>query len=174
MAANNTLLCVHRNPAQLSLLQENGYELLTASNGHEALRLFMSRPVDAIVLEYHLGLLDGAIIADEIKRVRPEVPVVMLTEHLELPEGALKSVDAVVTKSDGAHFLLATVHFMLNVRPAQRTKSNSKSPSLGSFRDPAGISATRSLANPQSSVDEKKAPLSPKAWRNIRNGSVQF
>jgi len=25
----------------------------------------------------------------------------------------LKSVDALVTKSDGAHFLLATVHFML-------------------------------------------------------------
>lgn len=43
----------------------------------------------------------------------------MLTEHPELPNGALKSVDALVTKSDGAHFLLAAVHFMLNVRPAQ-------------------------------------------------------
>ena len=119
MAIQNTLLCIHREPAQLSLLQESGYKLLTATNGSEGLRLFKSRPVDAIVLEYHLGLSNGTVIADEIKQVRPEIPIVMLTEHLELPNGALKSVDALVTKSDGAHFLLAAVHFMLNVRPAQ-------------------------------------------------------
>lgn len=72
------------------------------------------------MLEYHLGLLDGAVIADEIKQVRPEVPIVMLIDHLELPDGALKSVDALVAKSDGPHFLLATIHFILNVKPAQR------------------------------------------------------
>ena len=60
MATNNTLLCIHRDPDQLSLLQENGYELLTATNGHDGLRLFASQLVDAIVLDYQLGLLDGA------------------------------------------------------------------------------------------------------------------
>ena len=84
MAANSTLLCIHRDPGQLSLLQEHGYELVTASNGHDGLRLFMSRPVDAIVLEYHLGLLDGTVIAAEIKQVKPQVPIVMLAENLEL------------------------------------------------------------------------------------------
>jgi response regulator RpfG family c-di-GMP phosphodiesterase len=72
MAANGTLLCIHGDPAQLSLLQENGYQLVTANNGHDGLRLFMSRRVDAIVLEYNLGLLDGAVIAGEIKQVRAE------------------------------------------------------------------------------------------------------
>src|ERR1700677_3075122 len=119
MAANSTILCIHRDPAQLCSLQENGYELLTATNGHEGLRLFVSRPVDAIVLEYYLGLLDGSVIASEIKRVRPEIPIVMLADSLELPDGALNSVDALVTKSDGNHFLWATVHFVLNVKPAQ-------------------------------------------------------
>jgi hypothetical protein len=28
-------------------------------------------------------------------------------------------VDALVTKSDGDHFLLATLHFVLNVKPSQ-------------------------------------------------------
>src|SRR5271167_4264982 len=119
MAANNTLLCIHRDPAQLSLLQENGYELLTATTGCEGLRLFASQPVDAIVLEYHLGLLDGTFVASEIKRLRPTIPIVMLADDLELPDGALHSVDALVTKSDGSHFLWATVHFVLNVKPAQ-------------------------------------------------------
>lgn len=119
MAANNTLLCIHRDPAQLSLLQENGYELVTATSGHEGLRLLASQPVDAIVLEYHLGFLEGTFVASEIKRVRPTIPIVMLADDLELPDGALKSVDALVTKSDGSHFLWAAVHFVLNVKPAQ-------------------------------------------------------
>jgi DNA-binding response OmpR family regulator len=117
--ATNTLLCIHRDPAQLTLLQENGYELVTASNARDGLRLLRTRPVDAIVLEYHLGLLDGAVVAAEIRKVKPQLPIVMLTDHLELPEGALKSVDALVTKSDGAHFLWATIHFVLNVKPAK-------------------------------------------------------
>jgi CheY-like chemotaxis protein len=118
-STNNTLLCSHRDPTQLSLLQENGYDLVTATNGHDGLRLFVSQPVDGIVLDYHLGLLDGTLVANEIKRIRPTIPIVMLTEDLELPDGALNSVDALVTKSDGAHFLWATVHFGLNVKLAQ-------------------------------------------------------
>lgn len=120
MGTNSTLLCIHRDPVQLSLLEENGYELVTATNGHDGLRLFMSRPVDAIVLEYHLGLLDGAVVATEIKQVKPQVPIVMLAEDVELPDGAFKSVDALVVKSDGPHFLLAAVHSVLNAKAAQR------------------------------------------------------
>jgi DNA-binding response OmpR family regulator len=116
MAANNTLLCIHRDPAQLSLLQENGYELVTATNGHDGLRLFMSRPVDAIVLDYRLGLLDGGVVAAEIKKVKPQVPIVMFSESLELPVSALQSVDALVAKSDGLELLLATVQALLKAK----------------------------------------------------------
>jgi DNA-binding response OmpR family regulator len=111
-----TLLCIHRDPAQLSVLEENGYELVTATNGHDGLRLFMSQPVDAIVLEYHLGLLNGLVVAAEIKQVRPQVPIVLLVDHLELPDGTLRSIDALVAKSDGPHYLWATVHFVLNTK----------------------------------------------------------
>jgi len=127
MATASTLLCIHRDPAQLSLLKENGYELATATNGSEGLLLFMSQPVDAVVIEYHLGLLDGATIADEIKQVRPEVPIVMLADHMELPADALNSVDALVVKSDGPYFLLATVHFVLSVKATQRNNGKLKS-----------------------------------------------
>jgi len=44
MATNSTLLCIHRDPAQLTLLQENGYRLVTATNGSDGLKLLMSRP----------------------------------------------------------------------------------------------------------------------------------
>jgi len=113
MTTNNTVLCIHRDPEQLTLLREKGYGLVTATNGSEGLRLLMSRPVDAVVLEYYLGLLDGTVVADEIRRVRPNIPIVMLADPVELPHEALKSVDTLVDKSAGAHFLWAAVHFLL-------------------------------------------------------------
>jgi len=149
MAANGTLLCIHRDPAQLSLLQENGYELVTATNSAEGLRLLMSRTVDAIVLEYHLGLLDGAVVATEIKKVRPQIPIVMLAEHLELPDGALKSVDALVTKADGDHFLWATVHSVLKMKPAPgETASRAQARARHRRPDSTLIGPDRSQANP--------------------------
>jgi CheY-like chemotaxis protein len=60
--------------------------------------------------------MDGAAVADEIKQVRPWLPIVMLAESLELPEGALKSVDALVTKCDGPRVLLEAIHTVLQAK----------------------------------------------------------
>ena len=32
MATNHTLLCIHQDPGQLSLLKEHGYNLVSATN----------------------------------------------------------------------------------------------------------------------------------------------
>ena len=175
--ATNTLLCIHRDPAQLSLLQQNGYDLVTATNGCDGLRLLMSRPVDAIVLEYHLGLLDGAVVAAEIKKVKPQLPIVMLADHLELPDGALKSVDAVVTKSDGAHFLWATIHFVLNAKPAKILQAKLRNRAPVRLRRPG--SSRESLDGDQTvpaqtATDDGHAPFSPSVWRSIKDGSIEF
>src|SRR5271156_1144168 len=155
MSSNATVLCIHRDPAQLGLLPERGYALLTATTGRDGLRLFASQSVDAIVVDYHLGLLDGALVANEIKRVRPTIPIVMLADSLELPYDALKSVDALVTRSDGAHFLWATVHFVLSVKPAQ---------SRGARHEP----------HSKRSPDPRDARFSAREWRNIRTGTIHF
>jgi DNA-binding response OmpR family regulator len=174
MAASRTLLCIHRDPAQLSLTQESGYELVTATNGSEGLRLFMSRPVDGIVLEYHLGLLDGGIVADAIKQVRPTVPIVMVSDDLELPDGVLNSVDALVTKSDGTQFLWATVNFVLSGKPAKgceaRLKTQAPEPmgSLGKYAgQPDGLRTKPSPARTD-------MPFSADEWKSIRKGTVRF
>lgn len=178
MAPNSTLLCIHRDPDQLTLLRENGYELVTATNGSEGLRLLMTRPVDAIVLEYHLGLLDCALVAAEIKKVKPQLPIVMLADDLELPEGALKSVDALVTKSDGPHFLWATVHFVLSAKRAKHLEISRKRAQApvhlrrpGRARD--GLEHGQANASEQTTGDQE-AGLSPSAWRSILDGSIEF
>jgi DNA-binding response OmpR family regulator len=160
----------------MSSLREQGYELVNATNGSEGLRLFMSRPVDAIVLEYHLGFLDGTTVAGAIKQIRPEVPIVMLTDDLELPDGALKSVDAIVTKADGAHFLWATVHFLLNVKRAVPEEGLGTTQTAAHLRL-AGRSEkglARRHKTSEGKDDEKARPFPPRVWTGIRNGSLQF
>src|SRR5579864_9151365 len=117
MAATNTVLCIHRDPDELRLLREKGYEIVITTNGSEGLHLLLSRPVDAIVLEYSIRALGGTEVVDEIRRVRPQVPIVMVARPQELSREVLKSVDALVAKSDGAHFLWAAVHFLLTTKP---------------------------------------------------------
>ena len=146
MGANSTLLCIHRDPTQLSWLQQSGYDLLTATNGRDGLRLFMSRPVDAIVVAYQLGLLDGGVVAAEIKKVKPRLPIVMLAGNIELPDDALKYVDVLVAKSDGPRSLLATVRSVL--KPPRRA-----------------------VAGP---IDEKDTAFSPRIWRDICDGTLRF
>jgi len=116
MSAPRSLLCIHRDSSQLSVLQEKGFSVITATHGSQGLRLLVSKPVDAVVLEYHLGLLDGAAVAHEIKKIRPRLPIVMLAETLDLPKGALKSVDALVTSSDSPRFLLEAIHTVLEAK----------------------------------------------------------
>jgi len=177
MGIKGTLLCIHRDPAQLSLLRQNGYELVTATNGHDGLRLFKSRPVDAIVLQYHPGVLNGSVVAAEIKQVRPKVPIVMLGEHAELPDSALKFVDALVSTSDPPHFLWAAVHFVLNVKPARhragKLRPEAQVHSRRRDRSREGLGRRQGTTS-QLATDEEDAPFAPNVWRNIWNGTVQF
>jgi CheY-like chemotaxis protein len=124
MDAARSLLCIHRDPAQLSGLQETGFSLSIATHGSQGLRLL----VDAVVLEYHLGLSDGAAVADQIKKVRPLLPIVMLAESLELPEGALKSVDALVASPDVPRFLVEAIHTVLQAKDCQHLDAASAEP----------------------------------------------
>ena len=176
MASNSTVLCIHREPTQLNSLKESGYELLTATNGHDGLRLFMSQPVDAIVLEYYLGLLDGAVIAAEIKQVQPQIPIVMLADPLELPEGALNCVDIVVAKSDGPHFLWAAVDLVLKNEPVRHPDADEK------IRTREGPWLEEAHSNPKVRRLEALAlvpqgetgPFSAELWESILDGTIQF
>jgi DNA-binding NarL/FixJ family response regulator len=106
----------------------------------------MSQQVDAVVIEYHLGLLDGAVVATEIKRVKPELPIVMVCDNVELPDDALKAVDAIVVKSDGQHFLVATIHFVLSVEWEQQHTARTAAAGrpFNPLSRPRGTTTTRS------------------------------
>jgi DNA-binding response OmpR family regulator len=162
--ATSTLLCIHPDPDRLMFLREHGYELAAASNSSDGLRLMMSQPVDAVVVEHGPPSLDGTAVARAIKKLRPAMPILMLADHVELPATALECVDALVIKADGEHFLLATVHFLLNVKPAQRHQAK-----LRSMRLEVLLPMARFLTN-----DNLSAPFSQRVWKSIKSGEINF
>jgi DNA-binding response OmpR family regulator len=170
MARNMTLLCIHCDSAPLSLLRANGYRVLIATNGQEGLQLFLTRQVDAIVLEYHLGFLDGGLVAAEIKKTRPQIPILMVVDHLHVPEGALRSVDMVVAKLDGDHSLLSAVRSVLEAKPLSPDKTRKSSRRRAASR---GSTPSRT-ADLKPTARHSNVPFSSEAWQNILNGTVKF
>ena len=164
MPATGTLLCIHRDPSQLSPLRDKGYGLITASNGSDGLRILMLNPVDAIVIEYYLGLLNGAVVADVVKQVMPHLPIVLIADNMELPAGTLKSVDVVVAKSDGPRYLLESIHSVLQARATQPD---------GMVKDPAAHRHREASLQGRARRSEA-SPLSEELWEKVRNGTLSF
>jgi CheY-like chemotaxis protein len=98
------------------LLEVKGYEVVTASDGAEALQAFVSHPVDLALLDYHMPQMNGDVAAAHMKGCKADVPVVLLSAD-DLPVLAnLKVVDAFVSKSEPIARVLEIVDYLLSRR----------------------------------------------------------
>ena len=113
-----TLLCVDDNQSSLKIckiiLEDSGYKVLTASSGGEGLEVFASNAIDAVILDYQMPEMNGELVAAEMKRTNPEIPILMLSGWESLPESALRLVDEFVNKGDRVEFMLLTVQQVLS------------------------------------------------------------
>ncbi len=104
------ILCVDDEPVGLNvrklLLESEGYEVLTACSGPEGLELFSSETISAVVLDYAMPVMNGGEVAAEMKRRNPEIPILMLSAYVDLPDDALQFVDARALKGESPVTLL--------------------------------------------------------------------
>ena len=112
-----TILCIddHWNGliGRKQLLEQNGYKVLEASGGDEGLKLFRSRTVDAVVLDYQMPGTSGDVIAAKMKSINSQVPIMLLSAYGPLPKNKLRAVDSFLSKSQPANILLSTLQGML-------------------------------------------------------------
>jgi CheY-like chemotaxis protein len=97
------------------VLEASGYTVLTASSGPEALELFASCNVDAVLLDYSMPNMDGGQVTALMKTTKPYVPVVMLSALPSLPANA-QLVDAFITKGQSPETWLVTLAGLLEQR----------------------------------------------------------
>jgi two-component system alkaline phosphatase synthesis response regulator PhoP len=107
------VLCIDDNQEVLecerAFLESFGYTVLTAPNGGEGLELASIHSVDVVILDYFMPIMNGQEVAIEMRRLRPQAPIILLTEGLGVPEQALNLVDALVAKDRLASQLLPTI-----------------------------------------------------------------
>jgi PilZ domain len=83
----------------------NGYAVLATNDGLKAPSQMPGRRLDAVVL---CSMVDSAV-AQEMKRVRPQTPVIMFSGSLDVPSSTLAYVDAIVAQGEGPRPLLSTL-----------------------------------------------------------------
>lgn len=64
-----------------AVLQEEGYEALTADSGHEALAILERSDVDLVLTDMKMPSMDGIELLEHIKARDPDLPVIMMTAY---------------------------------------------------------------------------------------------
>ena len=116
-----TVLCIcdswNELVARKQLLESNDYRVLAAGDRDEALRQFRDNRVSVVVLEYQMPGYTGDVLAARLKRMKPEVPVVMLSSFWPLPQNKLTFVDIFLTKAQEQEELVSSISGLLEARP---------------------------------------------------------
>jgi len=84
----HTILIIDDNPqfaADIQALTGEEFHLVTAASGEEGLRKLPESSADLVLLDLKLGRgIDGLETLRRLKRLDPDVPVIMITEHVSL------------------------------------------------------------------------------------------
>lgn len=97
-------------------LKKEGYEILEAENGLQALNVFKNNKVHLLILDVMMPVMDGWTVCTEIRKVS-SVPIIMLTAKGEDDDKILGyelGSDNYVTKPFNIRLLLAKVRSLLS------------------------------------------------------------
>jgi DNA-binding response OmpR family regulator len=90
-------------------LEEDGYSVITASNGKEALEQFEREEPDLVTLDILLPDVDGIKLLRQIKEKKPRLPVIMSTAYDYRDDFAVWASEAYIVKSADLTELKSTI-----------------------------------------------------------------
>ncbi len=64
-----------------AVLQEEGFDTLTANSGKDALEILKNSDIDLVLTDMKMPSMDGIELLEKIKNQDPELPVIMMTAH---------------------------------------------------------------------------------------------
>jgi CheY-like chemotaxis protein len=112
-----TILCVDDYETSLAgwclYLQNAGYSVTTARTAQEGLERFAVAPVDLVLLDYLMPESNGDDVAATMKRIKPDVRILMFSGLPHLPETARDHVDAFLQKGQSPTVVLDKIRELL-------------------------------------------------------------
>lgn len=108
------LLCVDDEKPGLTLrkqvLEHNGFRVLVAEDSVQALELFRRHPVSLVMADHLLGSESGVRLAADFKRLKPWIPVVLLSG---MPPESMENIDCFISKGEEPRFILSLIRDLL-------------------------------------------------------------
>ena len=95
-------------------LQEEGYEVVTAGTGKEALEMFERENPDLVTLDILMPDIDGISLLRRMKGLRPRMPIIMSTAYDYRDDFAVWASEAYLVKSADLTELKATIKRLLS------------------------------------------------------------
>jgi CheY-like chemotaxis protein len=112
-----TILCVDDYETSLAgwclYLQNAGYSVTTARTAQEGLERFAVSPVDLVLLDYAMPDTNGDDVAATMRRIKPDVRILMFSGVAEVPEHARLHVDAFLQKGQAPTVVLDKIRELL-------------------------------------------------------------
>jgi CheY-like chemotaxis protein len=99
-----------------ALLKQKGFHVLISTSPREAVKLFASCHVDAVVLDYQMPEMTGDVVAARMKRLKADIPIMLLSANDGLPEEILEHVDMFLSKRETPRRFVAAVQVLLAER----------------------------------------------------------
>ena len=107
------LLCIDDNldllECEKAFLETFGYTVLTAPSGSKGLELASNHLVDIVIVDYFMPEMNGQEFAIQMRRLRPQAPIIMLSAAVDVPKQALRLVDAFIAKDHLSSQLLPVI-----------------------------------------------------------------
>ncbi len=98
------------------VLSNAGYRVLAAVSGEEGLEIFKQNPIELVIADHFLTNKSGLEIAAEMKELKPEVPILIVSAAAEPPQG-LEFADGFLSKGEGPDALLNAIAGLLHGNP---------------------------------------------------------
>lgn len=95
-------------------LEEEGYDVVTASSGDEALKLFDSEDPDIVTLDILMPGMDGIQVLRHMKEKKPRLPIIMSTAYDYRDDFAIWASEAYIVKSADLTQLKDTIKKLLS------------------------------------------------------------
>ena len=113
---------------QVLFLQDKGYNVMTTSNGQDAIEMVKDNPIDVVILDEQMPGLSGLETLSRIKSMQPTMPVVMITKNEEeniMEEAIGSQISDYLIKPVKSNQILLSLKKILDSRQLISTKTTS-------------------------------------------------
>jgi two-component system response regulator CpxR len=101
MRPKKIILCVDDNEQELSvlsfMLSTNGYRVVSANNGRDAIGIFADTAVDLVLSDYFMPQMNGDQLVNRLKQMASHVPMILLGDPQKMGD-QMHGADALLPK----------------------------------------------------------------------------